>query len=69
MVQYLDILQRRFLHEEVAASVQNRAEYREDLKVIENKEVTAHEREQAEHRVKQEVLRHGVWIGHGDLAT
>ena len=69
MVQYLDILQRRFLHEEVAASVQNRAEYREDLKVIENKEVTAHEREQAEHRVKQEVLRHGAWIGHGDLLT
>ena len=69
MVQYLDILQRRFLYEEVAASVKNKAEYIKDLELVEDKVVTAEVREQAEHRVKLEVLRHGVWVGHGDLLT
>ena len=69
MVEYLDILQRRFLHEEVAAGMDDISGYREDLKLIEDKEVSIKEREDAENRVKQEVLRHGSWVGHGDLLT
>ena len=69
MVMYLDILQRKFLHQEVAASVQNKSEYLEDLKLVEDKLVSVRVREQAEQRVRREVLRHGVWVGHGDLLT
>jgi hypothetical protein len=68
MVEYLDILQMKYLHE-VAEGAENKIEYLEDLKIIKDKDVSVREREEAEERVKKEVLRHGVWIGHGDLLT
>ena len=69
MVQYLDILQRKFLHEEVAAGVEDKSEYIKDLKTIEDRDASDTVRKEAEDRVKKEVLRHGSWIGHGDLLT
>ena len=69
MVAYLDIVQKKFLHEEVAAGVENKTDYLKDLKMIENKDMSVEMREEAESRVKKEVLRQGVWIGNGDLLT
>ena len=69
MVQYLDILQRKFLHEEVAAGVEDKSEYIKDLKTIEDRDASDTVRKEAEDRVKKEVLRHGSWIGHEDLLT
>ena len=68
-VQYLDNVQRNYLEKEVAESVQDKDKYFKDLKtaydVNENEEV----REAAIDRLKVESVRHGVWIGHGDLLT
>ena len=68
-VEYLDKVQRNYLEKEVAESVKDKDKYFRDLKtaydVNENEEV----REAAIDRLKVESVRHGVWIGHGDLLT
>ena len=69
MVEYMDVLQRRFLEVEVAESVEKREEYLDDVKLAYNAKASMIEREAAIDRIKKEVLQHGVWIGHGDLLT
>ena len=68
MVEYLDKIQMEFLLE-VAEGAPNKIEYLEDIKVIQDKDVSSKDREEAEERVKKEVKKHGSWIGHGDLLT
>ena len=69
MVEYLDKVQRQFLEVEVAESAENKEEYLADVKLACNVNATYEIREAAENRIKNEVLKHGVWIGHGDLLT
>ena len=69
MVMYLDNTQKRFLEIEVAESVEDRGEYLKDVALAYNVKADAMVREEAIQRIKKEVLRHGVWVGHGDLLT
>ena len=69
MVQYLDDAQRKFLEVEVAESVDKKEEYLRDVQLAYNVEADMEAREAAINRIKDEVLRHGSWIGHGDLLT
>ena len=69
MVMYLDNTQKRFLEVEVAESVEDRDEYLTDVAIAYNVKADKVVREEAIKRIKEEVLRHGVWIGHGDLLT
>ena len=69
MVMYLDNTQKRFLEVEVAESVEDRDEYLRDVAIAYNVKADTVVREEAIKRIKEEVLRHGVWIGHGDLLT
>ena len=62
-------MQRKYLLDGVAAGALNKNEYLEDIKIIRDKDVSVRLREEAEERVKKEVIRHGVWVGHGDLLT
>ena len=54
---------------EVAEGAINKIDYLDDIKIIQDKDVSTKVREEAEDRVKREVKRHGSWIGHGDLLT
>ena len=65
----MDVLQRRFLEIEVAESVVNKEEYLRDVKLAYNVKASIVVREAAIERIKEEVLRHGVFVGHGDLLT
>ena len=69
MVEYLDNVQMKFLVDEVAQGASDKEEFLKDLKLVTNKDTPEELREDAEDRIKKEVLRHGVWIGHGDLLT
>ena len=69
MVEYLDSVQKKYLLDEVAAGALDKKQYLQDIKIIQDKDVSVRSREEAEERVKEEVLRHGVWVGHGDLLT
>ena len=69
MVEYLDKVQRNFLEFEVAESVDNKAGYLKDLHTAYDVTASFELRDAAINRMKQEVIRHGVWIGHGDLLT
>ena len=68
-VEYLDKVQWRFLVDEVAEGVENKEQYMLDLKHAKDHAITDEVREAAVKRIKEEVIRHGVWIGHGDLLT
>ena len=69
MVEYLDTVQKRFLETEVSESVENKEEYLKDLQLAYNVKAEVEIREEAIKRIKEEVLRHGVWIGSRDLLT
>ena len=69
MVEYLDKVQMRFLVNEVAESLEDKKAFLDDLEVIQDTETSDGVRQAAENRVKEAVLSHGVWIGHGDLLT
>ena len=69
MVEYLDKIQKKFLEVEVAESVDKKEEYLADVKLAYDLNSPMDIREGAINRIKKEVLRHGVWIGHGDLLT
>ena len=68
-VEYLEKAQWKFLIDEVAEGAQNKDHFMKDLKLITDHEITDEMREAAENRIKGEVKRHGVWIGHGNLLT
>ena len=69
MVEYLTDVQMKFLVDEVAEGALNKKEFNDDLKLATNKDTPEELRVDAEDRIKREVIRHGVWIGHGDLLT
>ena len=69
MIEYLGKVQKKFLEEEVAEGVDNKESYLKDLKTASDMDVTDEVRKAAENRIKTEVMKHGVWIGHGDLRT
>ena len=69
MVEYLDEIQRHFLDFEVAEGVQDKEAFVLDLKLARDKLATDEVGEAAEKRIMNEVIKHGVWIGHGDLLT
>ena len=69
MVEYLDKVQKNYLEKEVSESVENKEEYFKDLKTAYDGNATQVWREAAITRIKKESIRHGVWIGHGDLLT
>ena len=68
MVEYLVQVQMKFLLDEVAEGAENKAEFLKDMKLATDEE-GGEVREDAEERIKREVVQHGVWIGHGDLLT
>ena len=69
MVQYLANVQMKFLVDEVAEGAQNKDAFLADLKLATDQSTADDTREAAEIRIKNEVVHHGIWIGHGDLLT
>ena len=69
MVQYLSDVQMKFLVEEVAEGAVNKQGFMDDLNLVTSKDTPDQLREDAEERVKREVIQHGEWVGHGDLLT
>ena len=68
-VEYLDKVQRNYLEKEVAESVEDKEAYFIDLKTAYNVNAQDEVREAAIDRLMEESVRHGVWIGGGDLLT
>lgn len=68
MVTYMTKIQMEFLLE-VAEGASDKSKYLDDIKVVQDNTVSSLTREEAEARIKVEVLRHGSYIGHGDLLT
>ena len=68
-VEYLDKIQRNYLEKEVAESVEDKEAYLKDLKTAYNVSAEDDVREASIARLMEESVRHGVWIGGGDLLT
>ena len=68
-VEYLDKVQRNYLEKQVSESVENQEEYFRDLKVAYDIDSELEAREAAINRLEKESIRHGVWVGGGDLLT
>ena len=68
-VEYLDKVQRNYLEKQVSESVENQEEYFRDLKVAYDVDSELEAREAAINRLEKESIRHGVWVGGGDLLT
>ena len=68
-VEYLDKVQRNYLEKQVSESVENQEEYFRDLKVAYDVDSELEAREPAINRLEKESIRHGVWVGGGDLLT
>ena len=69
MVQYLSDVQMKFLVEEVAEGAVNKNQFMDDLNLVTAKDTHDQLREEAEERIRKEVIHHGEWVGHGDLLT
>ena len=68
-VEYLDKVQRNYLEKEVSESVENKEEYFKDLRLAYDVNAELEIREAAIARLEVEAIRHGVWVGSGDLLT
>ena len=68
-VEYLDKVQKNYLEKEVSESVKNKEEYFKDLRLAYDVNADLEIREAAIARLEMEAIRHGVWVGSGDLLT
>ena len=68
-VEYLDKVQKNYLEKEVSESVKNKEEYFKDLRLAYDVNAELEIREAAIARLEVEAIRHGVWVGSGDLLT
>ena len=68
MIQILEILQKQYLHL-VAEQVSDKEAFKKDIKTIYSVASDKLVREEAEKRVKEEVVKAGVAVLHGDLLT
>ena len=68
-VEYLDKVQRNYLENQVSESVENQEEYFRDLRAAYDVNADLEVREAAIERLEKESIRHGVWVGGGDLLT
>ena len=68
MIKLMIRIQRQFLCV-VAKSVENKKEFKEKLRLLEDVDADTEAREKAEEEVMEVVQKFGIWIGAGDLLT